>query len=53
MITIHNLSLIRAKKLSIVQKCDIAARELDELRDEIQRVKDEAERNHDNFRVLK
>lgn len=42
----------REKKLSIVQKCDIAARELDELRDEIQRVKDEAERSHDNFKAI-
>jgi hypothetical protein len=38
-------------KLSVVQKCDIAARELDELKDEIQRVKDEAERSHDTFMV--
>ena len=38
--------------LSIVQKCDIVTRELDELKDEMQHVKDEAERNYDNFRVI-
>ena len=50
---VHDASVIhfRVKRLSIVQKCDIAARELDELRDEIQRTKDDAERSHDNFRV--
>ena len=33
------------------QKCNIATRELDELREEIQRESDEAERNYDNLRV--
>ena len=35
-----------------MQKCDVAARELDELRDEMQRVKDDAENNQDNFKVI-
>ena len=34
------------------QKCDIATRELDELREELQRKKDEMERSHDNHKVL-
>ena len=37
--------------LSIVQKCDIVTRELDELKEEMQRVKDDAERSYENFRV--
>lgn len=41
----------RVKRLSIVQKCDIATRELEELNEEMQRCKDEAERSCDNFRV--
>ena len=41
----------RIKRLSIVQKCDIASRELDELKDEMQHVKEEAEWSQDNLRV--
>ena len=33
------------------QKCNIANREVDELREEIKREKEEAERNCDNLRV--
>lgn len=33
------------------QKCNIATRELDELREEIQRDQEEAEINYDNLRV--
>jgi len=33
------------------QKCNIANREVDELREEIKREEEEAERNYDNFRV--
>jgi len=38
-------------RLSGEQKCDIAQRELEELRDEIDKLKDEAERVLDNHRV--
>ena len=41
----------RILKLTVEQKCDIATRELDELRDELQRKKDEEERALDNHRV--
>ena len=33
------------------QKCDIATRELDELREEVQRKKAEMERSHDTHKV--
>ena len=33
------------------QKCDIATRELDELREELQRKKEESERAFDNHKV--
>lgn len=42
----------RILKLTVEQKCDIATRELDELREELQRKKDEMERSHDNHKVL-
>ena len=38
-------------KLTVEQKCDIATRELDELREELQRKKAEMERSHDNHKV--
>ena len=38
-------------KLTAEQKCDIAQRELEELRDEIEKLKDESEKILDNFRV--
>ena len=41
----------RHLKLSAEQKCDIAQRELEELRDEIEKLKDESEKILDNFRV--
>ena len=34
------------------QKCDIATRELDELREEVQRKKAEMERSHDTHRAV-
>ena len=43
--------LHRILKLTVEQKCDIATRELDELRDELQRKKEEEERALDNHRV--
>ena len=44
---IHN----RILKLTVEQKCDIATRELDELREELQRKKAEMERGYDNHKV--
>ena len=41
----------RHLKLTAEQKCDIAQRELEELRDEIEKLKDESEKILDNFRV--
>ena len=41
----------RHMKLTAEQKCDIAQRELEELRDEIEKLKDESEKILDNFRV--
>ena len=45
------LTLSRHLKLTAEQKCDIAQRELEELRDEIEKLKDESEKILDNFRV--
>ena len=45
------LSSSRHLKLTAEQKCDIAQRELEELRDEIEKLKDESEKILDNFRV--
>ena len=39
-------------RLTAEQKCDIAQRELEELRYEIDKLKDESERVLDNYRVL-
>ena len=41
----------RILTLTVEQKCDIATRELDELREDRQRKRDEAERAFDNHRV--
>ena len=38
-------------KLNAEQKCDIAQRELEELRDDIEKRRDESEKILDNFRV--
>ena len=40
-------------KLSSEQKCDIAQREIEELREEIEKLKEESEKVLDNFKVLK
>ena len=45
------LTISRHLKLTAEQKCDIAQRELEELRDEIEKLKDESEKILDNFRV--
>ena len=45
------LFVFRHLKLSAEQKCDIAQRELEELRDEIEKLKDESEKILDNYRV--
>ena len=45
------MTLSRHLKLTAEQKCDIAQRELEELRDEIEKLKDESEKILDNFRV--
>lgn len=39
-------------RLTAEQKCDVAARELEEIREEIEEVKDESERVIDNFRAV-
>ena len=44
-------SIDRYLKLSAEQKCDIATRELEELREEIERMKESAEKKMQNFRV--
>ena len=44
-------SLDRHLKLTAEQKCDIATRELEELREAIERMKEVAEKKLDNFRV--
>jgi len=46
-----NFHIFRHLKLTAEQKCDIAQRELEELRDEIEKLKDESEKILDNFRV--
>jgi len=38
-------------KLTAEQKCDIALRELEELREDIQKLKDESEKILDNYKV--
>ena len=38
-------------KLSAEQKCDIATRELEELRESIEKMKEDAEKKLDNLRV--
>ncbi|EDO35964.1 predicted protein [Nematostella vectensis] len=45
-------SLDRHLKLSAEQKCDIAQRELEELRDDIEKLKDESEKILDNYRAI-
>ncbi|XP_031565323.1 coiled-coil domain-containing protein 113-like [Actinia tenebrosa] len=45
-------SLDRHLKLSAEQKCDIAQRELEELRDEIQKLGDESEKILDNYKAI-
>ena len=44
-------SIDRYLKLTAEQKCDIATRELEELREEIGRMKESAEKKMQNFRV--
>ena len=44
-------NLVRILKLTVEQKCDIATRELDELREELQRKKSDMERSYDNHKV--
>ena len=39
-------------KLSAEQKCDIATRELEELREEIERLKEESDKILDNYKVF-
>ena len=43
--------MCRMLRLTTEQKCDIATRELEELRDEIDRLQDECERVLDSYRV--
>jgi hypothetical protein len=45
------ISLCRNLKLTAEQKCDIAQRELEELKEEIEKLKDESERILDNYKV--
>jgi hypothetical protein len=45
-------SIDRHLKLTAEQKCDIATRELEELREEIERMKEDAEKKLDNFRAI-
>ena len=42
----------RTLKLTVEQKCDIATRELEELRDEQQRAKEDYERAWDNHKAI-
>lgn len=42
----------RSLKLTAEQKCDIAQREIEELREEIERLKDESERILDNYKAV-
>ena len=48
---IHIFSLCSLLRLSMDQKCNIATRELDELREEIQREQEEGQMCEDNLRV--
>merc|ERR1712019_88169 len=48
----RGLSIDRHLKLTAEQKCDIATRELEELREEIERMKEDAEKKLDNFRAI-
>ena len=41
----------RSLKLSAEQKCDIAQREIEELRDEIEKLKEESEKVLDTYKV--
>lgn len=43
--------LYRHLKLTAEQKCDIATRELEELREEIERMKEESDKILDDYRV--
>lgn len=45
-------SLDRNLKLNAEQKCDIAQRELEELKEDIERLKDESERILDNYKAI-
>ncbi|XP_028410048.1 coiled-coil domain-containing protein 113-like [Dendronephthya gigantea] len=45
-------SVDRNLKLSAEQKCDIAQRELEELKEEIEKLKDESERILDNYKAI-
>ena len=49
--TLPGLIHIRTLKLTVEQKCDIATRELDEVREELQRKKAGMEKAYDNYRV--
>ena len=42
---------LRHLKLNAEQKCDIAQRELEELKEDIEKLKDESERILDNYKV--
>ena len=47
----HTQSIGKNLKLSAEQKCDIATRELEELRESIEKMKEVAEKKLDNLRV--
>ena len=49
--TINLFPYLRHLKLNAEQKCDIAQRELEELKEDIEKLKDESERILDNYKV--
>ena len=51
MVYLFLLFLHRNLKLTAEQKCDIAQRELEELKEDIEKLKDESERVLDNYKV--
>ncbi len=52
LVAIIYLWILRHMKLSAEQKCDIATRELEELREEIERLKEESDKILDNYKVF-
>lgn len=50
-LTIYFCLFSTQKSLTNVQKCDIATQQLDELKDIMQKIKEEAERNCEKFMV--